>query len=86
MTAQAVSSATMLFFSSEELQTKCLDPEDITLPQVLELIHSVFDLSGLLVPSHSEIQVFSTHHGILLFLCPIFSQTTQFALSSSVLS
>lgn len=86
MTAQAVSTATVLFFSLEDLQAKSLNPEDLTLSQALGLIRSVFDSSNQVMPASPEIQVFSTRHGILLFLRPIYSQSAQFTLSSSIFS
>lgn len=86
MIAQTVSSATVLFFSLEELKAKSLQPDHLTLNQVLELIHSVFELSGQDIPITPEIQVFSTHHGILLFLRPVFTQSAQYTLSSCISS
>ncbi|MDF2838595.1 MAG: hypothetical protein K0S60_298 [Evtepia sp.] len=86
MIAQAVSSATVLYFSLEELHAKCLHPEHLTLTQVLDLIRSVFDISGQIIPASPEIQVFSTHHGVLLFLRPIYAQSAQFVLSSCISS
>lgn len=86
MTAQSVLSATVLYFSLEELQAKCLNPEHLTLPQTLNLIRSVFEISDQMIPLSPEIQVFSTHHGILLFLRPMISESAQFMLSSCISS
>ncbi len=86
MIAQTILTSTVFFFPLSDLMDLGLHPHALTQNDAIALIRS----SCLLPEQHpahfSEIQVFSTHDGVLLFLrphpvCPS-SQANSFGISS----
>ncbi len=73
MTAQQTDFGFVFFFSADELLRHSLRPGLITREDALELIrYSTKDWEEALPPC-PEIQVFSAHSGILLFVRPLLS-------------
>lgn len=81
MIAQTVSSCTVLFFSSEELHAHSLKPDQLTASQALSLVRAALAPFEQAMPSCPELQIFTTEKGVLLFLRPTCSQSSQFTLS-----
>lgn len=86
MTAQTVLTGMILSFSSEEIRAKRFTPERLTLQQTLDLIRSACIIPDEKIPISPEIQVFSSSHGILIFLRELHTQATKPMLSFSIFS
>lgn len=86
MIAQTVSTSTVFFFSSKELQDEGLTPDSLTDAQALSLLRSVCIFAELSISDYPEIQLFCTWSGVLLFLQPLPTHSSILAFSSLISS
>lgn len=86
MTAQTVLTSTVLFFSSTELAALCLKAEDLDGETALVLLQNAHVLPPQTGTYVSEIQVFCTKDGVLLFLRPLPVRAAPLLFSSPLLS
>ena len=77
MTAQQTDYGLVFFFSADELLRHSLHPGLITCEDALELIRQSTEHWEDALPPCPEIQMFSAHNGILLFVRPLLSHCTR---------
>lgn len=86
MIAQTILTSTVFFFPLSDLMDLGLHPHALTQTDAIALIRSSCLLPEQDTSQFSEIQVFSTHDGVLLFLRPYAvppsSQANSFGISS----
>lgn len=82
MIAQTILTSTVFFFSLSDLTDLGLHPHSLTQEDALSLIRSSCIPPAQDKPLFSEIQVFSTHDGVLLFLRPFSASGNSQAISS----
>lgn len=82
MTITQRDTASVLYFSREELQAVRLTPSRLSEDDSLRLIHHALAKARRPIPSALEVSSFPSRHGVLFFVSPL-PQDLEYARSSA---